>query len=40
MTEDDRDRQGRTKEQMRSTYILAFGAVIGLVIISIISMFL
>jgi hypothetical protein len=40
MIEDNRERQGRSKERMRSTYMIAFGAMIGLVIISIISMFL
>lgn len=36
--EDDKYRQGRSKEQMRGTYIVAFGAMIGLVIITILSM--
>jgi len=40
MTDDDKYRQGRSKERMTSTYMIAFGSMVGLVIISIILMFL
>jgi hypothetical protein len=40
MTEDNRERQGRSKERLIVSYKLLFGAAIGLAIISIISAFL
>jgi len=40
MTDNEKYRQGRSERRMRNSYILTFGAAIGIVIISIISMFL
>jgi len=40
MTDNDKYRQGRSKERLRSTYMIVFGSMIGLAIISIILMFL
>jgi hypothetical protein len=37
---EDNDRQGKSKERIRSSYMLTFAAALGLVMLAIISMFL